>query len=1182
MIKLSANYSYTNHNFVIQNVDGERINNAHLPAICIVKNILQRGKPTLLSSFLQETLGPLHKEENFKSPHPLIDNTPPNWQRIIRGDDKGNYFPAKKFFYELLPKYFPDQRFIQQLILPEVPINEITQVHVDEFSEKQVDFYFPQAFLIIEIDGSSHVSKLDAERDAHTEKYGIKTVRIKTTDLESENETFKKSVLEIKERIEKVSESQAKRRKNDKTFISLDDYKNGYEKPDTSTPHHLSTAIIRFQLTILRLLEVGYLSLEEREWFFEVLDHDIDGYAELAIEDLMCWFENLLQLQKLPFERPLVHFNYLDTEEGFTNDLNVIKIDFSLLKRYTDVFQINQNVVYVRTDYLDEFLDFRKGDSRDKLKFVGFRDYDYFHVSTTEAYTYQLNFVGSETDEIPLRSLLWNIFLQSIASLSFEALRFNDGQLSIIANALARKDTIGLLPTGSGKSVCFQLAAILQPAISFVVCPIKSLMYDQKADLDDAFFTRINHITSDDDGEEKGILQREFSNGKFFFIYISPERFQVKAFRQFFSKVNQEFSIAYSVIDEVHCLSEWGHDFRTSYLNLPNTISRLCSNSKFIRLTATASMKVLKDIQIEFDIKDENVKTPRNYARKELDFYVKDDGGAKFDALVDELATLNLEEDVFKLSGADSKCGIIFTQTVGNKKTGCYPLSLKLSEKLGFEVGFFSGSVPKTNYKAIMTDEAFQKYKIEVQNRFKRNDIKLLAATKAFGMGVNKSNIHYTVHYGIPSSMEALYQEAGRAGRDKERFAKKKAKCCVLFTRSSDESVVNRLWDRDTMLPELAQLYKKVKGDINTNLFLFTTSLESVKNEGAFIIRLHGASKPNEKGITIEGNSFGVKKAKMEKAIYRLSQLGIIEDWTISNFFGGGSFEVDYADFTDESIKTSLQSTIAKYDPEFSIDSLNSDPHYENYNKILSLDLPTVSKRIYLLLLWSYDNFAYNRRQSLKNIYENCCKVADRVLSPADFKRTLEDYFKFTETTGELQHIADNPHDYISWFMVFYGPKKKILSLAGQESLKNNLSRFLESYMYNTGLDLISGLLRLLLDDYENADGRSRLESSLKKIVDFEPEERSEILSEILRIGQSLDYKNSHHLSALLINFFNDTESLKVIHAALEDENTAYYFIENINTKLRGIKEVLYGRFSSVGESSRRVRKSLTGTWGDQ
>ena len=151
MKKYSANYSHSNHNFVIQNLKGERISNEYLPVICILKNILQRGKPTLLSAYLQDELGQIHRADNFRYAYPLIDKEQPNWERIIRGDEKGNYYPAKKFFEELIPKHLGEYQFIQQLIIPEIPINEITQIDVDEYANQQVDFYLPQAYLIIEI-----------------------------------------------------------------------------------------------------------------------------------------------------------------------------------------------------------------------------------------------------------------------------------------------------------------------------------------------------------------------------------------------------------------------------------------------------------------------------------------------------------------------------------------------------------------------------------------------------------------------------------------------------------------------------------------------------------------------------------------------------------------------------------------------------------------------------------------------------------------------------------------------------------------------------------------------------------------------------------------------------------------------------------------------------------------------
>ena len=155
-----------------------------------------------------------------------------------------------------------------------------------------------------------------------------------------------------------------------------------------------------------------------------------------------------------------------------------------------------------------------------------------------------------------------------------------------------------------------------------------------------------------------------------------------------------------AVIDEVHCLSEWGHDFRTSYLNLAKTIRKHCKKAQILALTATASINVLKDILIEFEINKKNVKTLPSFTRPELTFQViKDDGtndNKKDEELTNLLKMLNEKENIFQLNGKDTKAGLIFTRFVNNKTSGCYGLSNYLRNELKVDVRWYSGSCPKT------------------------------------------------------------------------------------------------------------------------------------------------------------------------------------------------------------------------------------------------------------------------------------------------------------------------------------------------------------------------------------------------------------------------------------------------------------------------------------------------------
>lgn len=1110
MKKYTANYTYTNPNFVIQNLVENPNKSDLLPLLYVIKNILQRGFPTTLSKNLQSTLGELHKLDNFNDRFLFATNQTSIWSNTIKGDPIRNYYPAKDFFETILPNEFGEYSFVQSLIIPEIEINDIIGDDNRNFINQQVDFYLPQAKLVIEIDGQQHktdkVTRVsDSTRDNYLLGQGITTIRINTDELK--DGSYKEKVTLILEHLSRFDRL-------------LNFYKNACEKIEENQISEieiktklLPTAIIRFQVLVIELLTHNYLSLNE-DWSFNILaNEDFGNFPELAINDLLIWLDNLYQLKnKTNFEKPKFTINITNKKSDFVITTKAINIDFSLFKKYTDENQLypNKDTIYVRTDYF-EWKAIRNEVGLDK---------NYFRVSTTEPINYNV----TDEDKGILEFFLDNIF---------DKPKFREGQFPIISNALNRKDTIGLLPTGGGKSLCYQLPCLLQPSINFVVCPIKSLMYDQNENLVNMLVTNVNFITSDLDANERRQIETDFEQGRYLFVWISPEKFQIPSFREKITSIIANFSIAYAVVDEVHCLSEWGHDFRTSYLNLAKTIDKLSPKDengegkiKFIGLTATASVNVLKDIKIEFSrrkqrLEDENIKSLLDYSRKELHFEVINDNGNKSQTIKSLLSDLHDTESFIE---TNEKAGLVFTPNV-NGAYGCFQISNTLNTLYQNKVSWFSGDIPKrdvydektgrkTGTEPVMKRDEFNKFKLQVQKDFKKDKYQILVATKSFGMGIDKQNIFYTFHYGLPSSVEALYQEAGRAGRwDKNKSENKDkiGKCYVLHSpETHDNERVERLFDKDTTFAEMKEISNEVGfggRDIFKQVFLFTQGQNDIDEDFKIILGVVNAYFKDEAKIRIFWNDayskLRINEDTLQKAIYRLSLLGIVSDWT-TNFID--HFEVQFKTQNETAIIKSVTNYITKYEP-------NTDVA----NEISKIQKATIlEKSVWYLLNWTFENIAYSRKQSLKTLSDWCSQFEDS----DSFKSRIDSYFIFTETTFILQHIAENPKEFIKWFEVLT-TNNQFPNEVEFKKLRDSISRFLESYRNNLGLNFLSGFVRLSLNEYQDSDGKQRFESALETIKKtFSKSEQDDFLNRLMVLGKNLNEEQKMELCQSISKFY--------------------------------------------------------------
>jgi ATP-dependent DNA helicase RecQ len=649
------------------------------------------------------------------------------------------------------------------------------------------------------------------------------------------------------------------------------------------------------------------------------------------------------------------------------------------------------------------------------------------------------------------------------------------------------EDTIGLLPTGGGKSLTYQICALLQPALSFVVVPLKSLMVDQVESVSSKHgISHTTYINSDLNPEIAKKRLRDFTLGKYFYLLITPEKLQNKYFRSEFEQLNETKAISIAVIDEAHCLSEWGHDFRTSYLALSNTINRIITPSpRYLALTATASSKVLQDLMNELNISSQNVLTIPDFSRSELEFEIIPVEKTLRNNKLLELIQISKTQNSVK-SGT-----LVFTHNVKGKE-GCYQISELIHNLTGLTTSFYSGSQPLNWEKN--NGIKFEKFKDDVQKKFMSDEIDVLVATKSFGMGIDKGNIRLTVHYGLPASLESFYQEAGRAGRDK-----KKSYCKVLYTPDNlSDSDIDILFGVDSSPTNFKEVSKKLRGDLKNIMFFMGKNIIDIKLEAKTIFDFYiSITTKNKNNSTLKFlYSDDIEQERFEKYIYKLTLVGVFDDWSVD--FNAKYFEITPSLKTESDLTNHLIRYIQKYDYTFDLNDQHSENHRVLYDYFNNIEEPIILKLLYLLLKWTNDNVLYSRKRSMLLMKE----FADNFKSSKELQEKVEQYFKRNDDVYFLEKIVGKREKLKEWFRIFFvseaGKEDVVKSNQSVNELKITLNRFLESYDNDIALNMINGFLNLLTDDFDNRDGRQRLSKSLKEIHQMNSIVRNEIFNTIL------------------------------------------------------------------------------------
>lgn len=985
----TGNYVRSHYNFLIKGLIDE-------PDFSVIAstlyNIHFRGSPSSPSNYLKNRLKEFDVVLSDQASIHIDLNYSPNWKNTVLGSDS-DYNPALEFFELKLPKLLGEYQYLYSLVKPETLITDIIDVpEANKFAQERVDFFLPVANLAIEIDGSQHQEAVNFHKDkARNElfaKHGIHTFRLTTFQLSNSKE-----VNDFGERL--------------RSYLSRNKLVPVYKRllsSDASSSNLIYSTIFRIQAILIEMLGRHMLFLDDDVWHLW-FESEIDSELyELAIQDLFNWVSLIDRKQKCPSVS-------IDVENA------KYVIDISLSKRWDDTYFEN-HIIFCRTDHFDYF---------PEVVLPGTTGNDYFDSNYSKS-----------QDVLDLEYLNPNGLLKEI----FGYDQFNGGQIDIIENVLQKADTIGILPTGGGKSLCYQLPAILYSGLTLVVCPIKSLMRDQVQELNQIGFHRSACIDSDTSTQDKNKIIRRVAAGQIRFLFVSPERLQISNFRETIQSLYMQKLLSLVVIDEVHCMSEWGHDFRTSYLTLPYTLDNIARHVPRLCLTATASKKVLEDIQNEFKIESDNVKTLSRYERKNLHFSV-------VECEPFEKVHKVLKERIERHQIDEQNAAIVFTSFV-NGNSGAFPLYQHIKEYVP-NANFFTGGKPKNH-----VTKDFEAEKSITQKGFKQNKFPLLVATKAFGMGVNKTNVYTTVHVGLPQSVESLYQEAGRAGRDRTD-----SDCYVLFKPPTD-SAYDRFFNyRDFRSFSKLDL-RKDGGDLAIHHFFLKTSIQDNYEAPPVIERIlrYLSQKESEKS-EIVSSEFKATPSVTQLALYRLYQMGLIADWTVEDFSRGiylVDYKIQHISYYEKIVRDLTTSDDSPNGRGLSAEETSNTQTMEDWFKAMS-------RLASIVIDHHLDTRVRSRIESLKTLLLACGEF--KGAAPDEFRENIESYFTIDSINDSLSDVVSSGGSVETIIGYLSGAGKSLLKMPSHkiQSRLFPLRRYIESYPGDISLGLINEILLFHLND---------------------------------------------------------------------------------------------------------------------
>ncbi len=1015
--------------------------------LAVAEKILNRGKLVLTSPKLEKTFMCLFFGENDYKP----DFESLYLAATVQYENQSNDFwldspQEAKFYKTIFPKLISDN---YQFVIPQIEMTSLITDDITHIDRRRPDFgiFHPASAIkfIVEIDGQGHTNRkdIDNERNKLLEKGGFRVIRVPAGDIDN---------IENSSNLNELSHMCKELFKSEQT--------EGCKEHLTLNEKYLLSCKIahQIQFTLLQSIVFGFLDIQKLSDWRICSDLDQLGLfspsesrviLSEAVNDFIELISEIMSLYNVDTINDVVT-SYISAECQSqpigNNSLNIAFTGFPLPASTT---------FYIQNIYFP------------------------WHITNAFLTVSPLNWMESIPEERTLRFFLNYIFRKN---------EFWEGQYQSIIRALQGKDSLILLPTGGGKSLVYQLASLLLPGRTLVIDPIISLMEDQIANLAHLGIDRCKSITGISDAAERKTLSEMFAFGEYLFTFISPERLQIEDFRNSLKGLTTHTPVSIVVIDEAHCVSEWGHDFRTSYLNIGRTAREFSvSNNKppvLLALTGTASRSVLKDVQRELQIESfDAIITPKSFDRKELLFYSEQVSSAEKRVVLKTYLTKKIpsffnitSNSLYQLRGRNTWAGLIFCPWVGGE-FGVVEVSTDINKSLGIHTDFYSGSQPKQ-----YTDERYNDKKTKVANEFRRNRLCLLVCTKSFGMGIDKPNIRYTLHVNLPGSIESFYQEAGRAGRDRQTAY------CTILVSNDDQHRTEKLLDPSTSVEQIAKELKDVSwennDDITRILYFHIRAFRGIETEKSDIkdvlMQLGNIHKSEKISITIP---VGIKKRAInnkgtdtnkdarsatEKALHRLLILGVINDYTID--YANNVFRIVKTNGGKQFIANSYLNYVGGY--------LQSRKESESQKISIYMAQPLeefILSMADTLLRFIYDVIENGRRRALLEMLECANAKDDRLI-----RERINRYLEWTRFSENLETIINAKE-------ISFVPVKdligNLISPNDASELRGQVARYLESYPDHPILLMLRAMSELQSNDANNIIAKQNIIAGIASAI---------------------------------------------------------------------------------------------------